>query len=142
MLDSIYKMKPFYLLPLTTSDSKPYVIKPIMERPWSQKPSFLMVYFLINGKILTKDCMVKGGPAIPRFVEWQFYDDRIVWYSNLKSPTPEEHVWYLGKDYELQTTDDVDRFAKYKRSPIVHKCRTGNRRIPSNWKNSNKSISP
>lgn len=139
-LELIRKMKPFYLRPLPTSDSKPYVINPTMERPWSQKPSFLMVYFLINGKIITKDCMVKGGPVVPRYVEWKFYDDRIVWYSNLQSPTPEEHIWYLGKDYELEVTENVDRFAKYKRSPVVHKCQIGNPRRPFNWKNSSKSI--
>lgn len=119
-------MKPFYLEPLPSTDSTPRVEKLILPRPWLQKPSFLMVYYLINNKIITKDSAVKGGPNRPQFVEWQFFDDKIVWYSDIISSNPMEHTWYLGKDYTLRLAEDINKFRKYIRIPRDSKCQGGN----------------
>lgn len=131
----IRKMKPFYLEPLPSTDSTPKIEKLILPRLWSQKPSFLMIYFLINNKILSKDCAVKGGPNGPTYVEWQFFDDRIVWYSDLIASKPKEHIWYLGIDYNLKIADNIDKFKRYIRRPICNKCPTGNRQGIGIWTN-------
>jgi len=110
----IRRMKPFYLVPLPTTDARPYIDKPIMDKPWSQKPSFLMVYYLINGNVLTRDCSVKGGPTRPVFVAWKLYDRYIEWCCN-----EEVHIWELGKDYNIRLAKDINRFEKYKRNPVI-----------------------
>lgn len=117
-MNQIKRMKPFYLVPLPTTDGKPYLVRATLDKPWKQKPSFRMVYFLINKKVITRDSLYKGGPQTAIKMDWQTTDmSEIFWDLKPRSSTVAIRRWKFGKDYSVRITKDVEKFG-YKRLPM------------------------
>lgn len=113
-LYQIKRMRPFYLIPTIHTDSKPYLFRPKLGEPWKQKPSFRMVYFLINNELITKDCDNKGGFPGPTKMDWKTNQMKsLSWDCN---PTGEVGIrrWVYDQDYTVRITKNVDRFKEYK----------------------------
>ena len=106
-LYQIRRMRPFYLVPLPSTDSMPYLVRPTMAYRWKQKPSFRMVYLLVNGRVITKDCSLKGGPSTVTGMNWTTMDmSNLYW-----NPTPGTvRRWDYGKDYTVRLTRDMSKF--------------------------------
>lgn len=113
-LYQIKRMRPFYLVPSMHTDSKPYLFRPKLDQPWKQKPSFRMVYFLINNEVITKDCDNKGGCVGPTKMDWKTYEMKsLCWDCN---PNGERCLrqWTYGEDYTVRITKNVEHFNQYK----------------------------
>ena len=66
-----------------------------------------MVYLLVNGRVITKDCSLKGGPSSVTGMNWTTMDmSKLYW-----NPTPETvRCWDYGKDYTVRITRDMAKF--------------------------------
>lgn len=103
----VRRMRPFYLVPLPTTDSKPYLVRPFMMYQWKQKPSFRMVYIMANKEVLTKDCVLKGGPSRVTKMHWHTTDMSSLYWN----PTPDTvRRWDYGRDYTIRITRDMHKF--------------------------------
>jgi hypothetical protein len=106
-LYQIRRMRPFYLVPLPSTDSMPYLVRPKMAYQWKQKPSFRMVYVLVNGRVITTDCSIKGGPSRVTDMNWTTMDMAKLYWNT----TPETvRRWDYGKDYTVRITRDMKKF--------------------------------
>jgi hypothetical protein len=115
-LYQIKRMRPFYLVPTMHTDSKPYLFRPKLDEPWKQKPSFRMVYFLINNEVTTKDCDNKGGCVGPTKMDWKTHKmESLCWDCNPKGEVSLRH-WEYGEDYTVRITNNVERFNSIKAS--------------------------
>ena len=107
----IRRMRPFYLEPTQYTDSRPYLYHP-KYKLYKLRPSFRMVYFQVNNKIITKDMDTKGGsPGVHR-TYWYFDipSECIYWTYRIGSAIFEVRKWIYGKDFTVKITKDVQRF--------------------------------
>jgi len=103
----VRRMRPFYLVQLPTTDSKPYLVRPFMMYQWKQKPSFRMVYILANNDVITKDCAFQGGPTSVTRMQWRTKDMSSLYWN----PTPDTtRRWDYGRDYTIRITRDMHKF--------------------------------
>ncbi len=117
-LYQIKRMKPFYLVPLPTTDSHPYLIRPELNEPWKQKPSFRMIYSFINNEVIAMGSLYNGGPRPVAKMDWHTQNMSVIyWDLKPNSPVVALRRWKYGKDYSVRITKDVERFG-YKRLPI------------------------
>lgn len=113
-LYQIKRMRPFYLVPTMHTDSKPYLFRPKLDEPWKQKPSFRMVYFLINNEVITKDCDNTGGCVGPTKMDWKTHEMKsLCWDCNPKGEVS-LRKWIYGEDYTVRITKNVEHFNQYK----------------------------
>ena len=107
------RMRPFYLVPLACTDSKPYIGKSNLKltQPWCQKPSFRMVYFYVNRRIMSRDCYTKGGPNGPTIMDWTFdiINGDIHWFYNYGFEL-KQSIWEYGRDFSIRITKNIDKF--------------------------------
>ena len=104
-------MRPFYLIPTPHTDSRPYIFQP-KYKLYKLRPSFGMIYYKINNKILTKDMDRKGGPDGVQRTSWYFDTDAksIYWTYKVGSMIFEVRKWIYGRDFTIKITKDVHRF--------------------------------
>lgn len=109
-LKQISRMRPFYLIPTPHTDSRPYIFQPKCKL-YKRRPSFGMIYFKINSRIITKDMDRKGGPCGIHRTSW-FFDLRAecIYWTYQVGRTFEVRKWTYGKDFTVKITKDVHRF--------------------------------
>ncbi len=107
----IRHMRPFYLEPTQHSDSRPYLYHPKYNL-YKVKPSFRMVYFKVNNRIVTRDLDTKGGPRGVHSTSWYFdlTSESIYWTYTVGYTIFEVRKWIYGKDFTVKITKDVQRF--------------------------------
>lgn len=110
-LKQVDHMRPFYLIPTPHTDSRPYIFQP-KYKLYKLRPSFGMIYYKINNKILTKDMDRKGGPGGVQRTSWYFDTDAksIYWTYKVGSMIFEVRKWIYGRDFTIKITKDVHRF--------------------------------
>lgn len=66
-----------------------------------------MVYIMANKEVLTKDCVLKGGPSRVTKMHWHTTDMSSLYWN----PTPDTvRRWDYGRDYTIRITRDMHKF--------------------------------